>query len=412
MGIINHIEFGGVNCTDFDIYASGEGVFNAPERDVEMISIPGRNGSYALDRGRFDNIDVTYRLLFKEGSLGNFSDKLSAFRNALASQKGYQRLTDTFHPNEYRMAVFKDGIELTPAGADYAAEFEVTFNCRPQRYLVSGETKQTVSSGSDLVNPTLFESHPLLEVYEYGEIHINDDTINLLSSREIGEVLLANKTNYRVITFDSSILNTGDSLIVGRGDYFGIRGVYKIETTGTLAIADVEYVSGDDTLGDVAWTDYGARFRQEFTTDELTLVKGTPFTLSKLQRWKITTSRGTSTTPTIRTTVNYDGDGTITVATENSVFATGFSYYNSNRIPEEQTIGEVIGVSTKPTGGNPTYIDLDIGEVYKIEDGKIVSLNKFAEIPAELPVLKPGTNEITFDNTITQLDITPRWWKI
>ena len=50
--------FAGRSSKDFGIYLSGSGVFNAPERDVETISIPGRSGDLILDNGRFKNISV------------------------------------------------------------------------------------------------------------------------------------------------------------------------------------------------------------------------------------------------------------------------------------------------------------------------------------------------------------------
>ena len=54
MAIMRHsIIFGGVDSADYGIYISGEGVFNAPRRDVEMAAIPGRNGDLALDHGRY-----------------------------------------------------------------------------------------------------------------------------------------------------------------------------------------------------------------------------------------------------------------------------------------------------------------------------------------------------------------------
>ena len=47
----NTFTFDGKSSADFGVYLTGEGVFNAPERAVEMLSIPGRNGDYALDPG-------------------------------------------------------------------------------------------------------------------------------------------------------------------------------------------------------------------------------------------------------------------------------------------------------------------------------------------------------------------------
>ena len=54
------LTFDGEDSRDYGVYITGQAVFNAPEREVEMISIPGRNGQFALDKGRFENIEVTY----------------------------------------------------------------------------------------------------------------------------------------------------------------------------------------------------------------------------------------------------------------------------------------------------------------------------------------------------------------
>ena len=55
--------FDGIDSKKYGVYITGEAVYNAPERDVEVISIPGRNGAYLLDNGRFSNITVTYPLV-------------------------------------------------------------------------------------------------------------------------------------------------------------------------------------------------------------------------------------------------------------------------------------------------------------------------------------------------------------
>ena len=100
----------------------------------------------------------------------------------------------------------------------------------------------------------------------------------------------------------------------------------------------------------------------------------------------------------------YDGDHTITFTFEGFNTTTGSSYTFS--------IDSITAVSTKSALGNPMYIDLDIGEAYKIENGTAVSINNAVQIPAELPVLPPGDTTITYDNTITSFKVLPRWWKV
>ena len=143
------IIFGGVNSADYGIYIGGEGTFNAPKRAVELVSVPGRNGAIAIDQGHYENITVTYSAFNYEADLATFRQQLTDFRNAIASLKGYQRLQDTFNPDEYRLAMFVDGIEIKPIMYNTAAEFDIVFNCKPQRYLVSGEEEIEVARGQN-----------------------------------------------------------------------------------------------------------------------------------------------------------------------------------------------------------------------------------------------------------------------
>ena len=177
--IFNNLNFAGVNSIDYGIYITGEAVYNVPERSVEFVSIAGRDGDLILDNGYFENIEVTY----PAGCFGvdqtSFADKVRAFRNAIASKKGYQRLTDSYNPNEYRLATFVNGVEVEPTSYGRAGEFELVFNCQPFRYLMSGESEIEVTSGSKIANPTPFESKPLIEVEGYGTLNVGEYEIEL-----------------------------------------------------------------------------------------------------------------------------------------------------------------------------------------------------------------------------------------
>ena len=87
-------------------------------------------------------------------------------------------------------------------------------------------------------------------------------------------------------------------------------------------------------------------------------------------------------------------------------------YVSVSLTSEVSTIYPTIGESTMSVLGDPTYIDCDLGECYQVIDGVPVSLNKYIALGSDLPELKPGTNTITYDNTITELKIVPRWWRL
>lgn len=145
--------FGGLNSSDFGVWISGEGTYNAPERSYESISVPGRNGDLIIDNGKWNNIVVTYPAYIEAG----FKDKFADFRAAFCRLTGYQTLEDTYHPDEYRMGMFINGLTVEPGQFSRDGRFEISFNCKPQRFLKSGtvpaQYMYVILSGDDWITP-------------------------------------------------------------------------------------------------------------------------------------------------------------------------------------------------------------------------------------------------------------------
>lgn len=179
MALFRGLTFDGVNSLSYGIYLTGEAVYNAPERAVEMVAIPGKNGALALDQGRFENIEVTYKAGCFADNQTDFADKVAEFRNALASRYNYKRITDDYNANEFRLGLYKSGLEVDAVAFHRAAEFAITFDCKPQRFLTSGEATQTITSGSNITNPTLFASRPLIIANGSGTVSIGSQIISI-----------------------------------------------------------------------------------------------------------------------------------------------------------------------------------------------------------------------------------------
>ncbi len=180
--MINYITYGGKSLRDFNLYVNGGGTYNAPAKVYTTLEIPGRSGLLLYDEKRFENIEVTYPSAFINP---NFETNIAALRDYLYSLSGYQRLEDTYHPNEYRMAYYTSGLEVSVDMLNKFGVFDLVFNCKPQRFLKSGETLTKVylkSSGDPpiaLTNPTSYNSKPLIRLYGTGEVGINGSTITL-----------------------------------------------------------------------------------------------------------------------------------------------------------------------------------------------------------------------------------------
>jgi len=144
---------------DYGVWISGENTFVAPERDVEIIEVPGRNGTLSIDNGRWKNIQFVYPCFMS----GDFLSGFQTFKSKLLTKKGYLKLEDTYHSGYYRMARVRAGIVPKPGAYNKSAHFEVAFDCWPQLYLTSGDNIQTiVTSGSITGGPTDVGSTPAL----------------------------------------------------------------------------------------------------------------------------------------------------------------------------------------------------------------------------------------------------------
>ena len=403
--IFHSLTFGGVNSADYGIYITGEAVYNAPVRNVELIDVPGRNGQVALDKGSYGNIEVKY----PAGTFGDdqtdFAEAISAFRNAVLSQVGYQRLTDTYHPSEYRMALYVNGLEADTVNNGSAGEFDLVFNCKPQRWLVSGETAVTVADGDTLTNPTLFDASPLLEVEGHGTIGFNGYEIEL-DQYDLGQLTLFNGETFSTVSrnkqFSEALLNAGDTIFAGaitldwnvRTSSGGTYSNYSVTatgegtatTTGIKSVADA-YVSGTTTVSGITFT------------------AGTYETKSFNVNVAVTfPSYGTETMVF-----------TVDIAYTSGMFVLSLSVAMTAHTQKQSTscsFSEFTAYSTVSMLGHPTYVDCDLGEAYKYVDGELVSLNAYIDLGSDLPTFAPGTNTITIDSTITELKVTPRWWKI
>lgn len=128
--VFNGVDLG----KECDMFVLGKGVFGAPSRDVTQIHVPGRNGDILIDNGGWNNVDVTYSSCC---ILSNFRENVAKLREYLLANPGYHELTDPYNPDEVRYAEFRGPFtpEAFTSKGNNAGMFDLTFNCKPQRFL-------------------------------------------------------------------------------------------------------------------------------------------------------------------------------------------------------------------------------------------------------------------------------------
>ena len=164
------IVYGGEASSDYGIVVGDAPSFDKPIRRAEVYNVQGRNGSIVFQDGSFDDVTRSYKVWFAEDN-GDLADKTYALSGWLYSKTGYQRLEDSFEPDIFRLGYFNGSGELTNEMMQYG-EATLSFVCRPERFLKSGEQPLTVTNGDKLNNPTRFDAKPLLHVEGSGTVTI------------------------------------------------------------------------------------------------------------------------------------------------------------------------------------------------------------------------------------------------
>lgn len=161
---VHGLRIGEVYTQDHNIYITEVRTFGAPERDVTFQSVPGRSGDLTLDNGRWKNVEIVYGCAIPT----DFTTFFSGFKAALAGLVGYLRIEDTIEPDVFRMGLLSGSVDAGVVRRGLAGTFDIHINCKPQKYLKSGEESQTLVKAGIINNAWGGTAKPLITVYGTG----------------------------------------------------------------------------------------------------------------------------------------------------------------------------------------------------------------------------------------------------
>ena len=163
MGIV---VFNGISSQDLHIQVQTEPSYDFPEKDYDVTHVPGRNGDIVIDQGSWQNVSRKYNLAMDAGKI-SYTEVASKLVQWLHSASGYARLEDSYEPDFYRMAMYKDSGSISNI-FNKAGQIDVEFTCKPQRYFKSGEAADIFVASSEYRNPTDFPAKPLVKIHGSG----------------------------------------------------------------------------------------------------------------------------------------------------------------------------------------------------------------------------------------------------
>lgn len=176
--MVSYFIFNGKNSSEFKIGIEQCRTYPAAARSVERQTIPGRAGELLRDTGTYANVIQPYEIYFN-GKVGGMTAAASKIVQWLMSGRGYCRLEDSYEPDCYRMASYAGPFDAANWMNLYGRA-TIEFDCMPQRWLKSGETPVSITSGQTLQNdwqPAL----PLIRLTGTGdgELTVGGSTITI-----------------------------------------------------------------------------------------------------------------------------------------------------------------------------------------------------------------------------------------
>ena len=171
--------FNGRNAQDLGIIVEELPSYYYAERAFNHKQVNGKNGDVILDTGRYENVKKVYKVACYDPSRNFYESAvaLSTFLHSAGSD--YIRLEDSYEPSSYRMAIYEETNEIENL-LGKAGRCEITFNCMPQRFLLSGDEEITIpSSGYSIYNPTAFDAKPMIRIQGTGMVTINGRSVQV-----------------------------------------------------------------------------------------------------------------------------------------------------------------------------------------------------------------------------------------
>ena len=138
MGVECELIYDGVSSRDIGVTVEGFPGAVMPQKDLEVTTVPGRNGALVYDYGTYSNYTQNYTIHWREvGRNARISEWLQ--------KPGYHKLEDSFHTEHYRLAYVRMNQSLNNRMM-VLQQMPIAFECKPQWFRKNGDNPINIST--------------------------------------------------------------------------------------------------------------------------------------------------------------------------------------------------------------------------------------------------------------------------
>lgn len=131
-------------------------------RKMTVTSIPGTNREVVDMEDAWEPYDQPFTLFVGDGSIDSIQEVMREVAQKLY-KTGWQTLVDDYNPEYFRLAYYQGPFDVENRYTR-AGKFDVSFKCRAEWFLKTGNYAVDVTNGSKLHNPTANIAKPLIHV--------------------------------------------------------------------------------------------------------------------------------------------------------------------------------------------------------------------------------------------------------
>lgn len=189
-----------------------------PARKMSVTPIAGTSREVVEMEDAWETYDQPYTLFVGDGTANSIQQALRDVARVLY-KTGWQVLLDDYEPDYFRMAYYQGPFDVENRRT-FLGKFDISFKCRAERYLVSGNIPTSVASGGKITNPTSFNARPLIHVEGSGDgtLIIAGQTVELTGIVDYLNIDCDTQDVYRLSSENRNSHMTGDFPVLFSGD--------------------------------------------------------------------------------------------------------------------------------------------------------------------------------------------------
>ena len=201
-----------------------------PKRKMTVTAIAGSNREVVEMEDAWESYEQPYTMFIGDGTENFVQDAMDDVARVLY-KTGWQTLMDGYDTTHFRLACFEGSFDVDSRHT-IAGKFDISFRCRPERFLLSGNVGIEVESGDSVFNPTAYTAKPLIHVTGSGNgtLTVNGTTMAISNMVDYLNIDCDKQDTYRLpaenrnslVTGNYPTLSCGGNLVAFTG---GITGV-------------------------------------------------------------------------------------------------------------------------------------------------------------------------------------------